>query len=1233
MSERDDRLAALADALMDAVAAQDSVDTASWAARFELEVQDVERCLRAVRALAVSLGEDPSRTEGEAPLPSISGDFELGVELGRGGMGVVYRAQQKSLGRSVAVKVLRHGAFDSAVERFRAEARSLARLRHPHIVSIHGVGETDDGLVYYTMDLVEGRTLADEMAAAGGALTPSRAVKIARQVTSAIAHAHSQGIVHRDLKPQNILIDHAGDAFVVDFGLARDAAAGPVTMTGELLGTPAYMSPEQARGDQALTGEASDVWAMGALLYEMLTGRGPFSGLPLHETIRAILEDAPTPLRRIDKRVPAALEAVTLLALRKRPEQRYASAAALAEDLERFVEGVSVVARRPGPTERLMASMAQHRSAWLASVVTVALSVAFVLVAVIPGVRRGFALESARSLLAAGEPDACLAVLDPFEVSQTPRPRGLDPYRRVSPWNALRARAMLDRAGELWATRDNGAGELGRRAFELLGGRTTIQGRAPQFESSRIAWDFLRASMFARMDVDPTVRDACFDRDHWRESIGSPNAGEREMAWLVASRCAAKPALFGGVGSGRVELLLGLHEWWGRDLERARYSGSQFAPLLWTPEAIVDWWSPEAEDRLADLIEDESVAEDVRALACRSWTVLVGLGRREDLIQPEPIRTRLAAVLDLGLVERWRQWRGMPRDEALSGRMEALLEFALKDRSAATVLSAMCGAGPREDARAAAQRFAADPHRWLKARLSHLHSVDARFALQEASGPAAAERLLWRSLAYLELSPGSRVPMALPDQGNWPWSDAWYRAAGVEPERRLVASVAVLQIDDLELQPTIVEERNTPMAVGESIELEFRRKLPFRPFAPAGSRFDGRQLGDDRTYSYASDLRASRRDDGAARVTLRLELVDDAVVLRYRRTMGPFFRGSASGSAIRSGSATVVGYSGLFDVALDRHVYQLLVVRLHSRDDPTHDVEAWRQAMVQRVRAAPRDRADLCPALWLPLPEVGPELQRRAERAKVEVGDGSRFLWGGAWLAGAAAAPGDQVLPRTDTLHHTSLARIAVHAPDPGARQQAIEELAALARGQYGKLYLSNRTIAQLDESAADEQVMTKVRSCAAAWRRSKTVQAWGAWGAFALLVGVCAFGIAIAARRQSWSKRLWRMPLGSTAMVTSWIAAAFLVHNHFVLGGVSVLPMWAALGVWAVALALPFGLRASPWVRNAAVFATVLVAMWECVAHFRPAFEPPNPWWAAVPYLAAGALAALTAMRRTVVE
>jgi predicted Ser/Thr protein kinase len=407
--DHDEGLGRLAEELAAALAAGEVIAAAAWAERFAVETADVETVLRALRALDTGLGEELDEGHPELPAPLLPADYELRGELGRGGMGVVYRAHQRSLDRDVAIKVLRPGdlMFGDAMRRFRAEAKNLARLRHRHIVSVHDLGESPDGTLWFAMDLIDGGTLADELQR-HRRLLPSRAVRIVRQISAAIVHAHGLGIVHRDLKPQNVLIDRHGDAFVVDFGLARDAsAAGARTLTGELLGTPAYMSPEQARGDSARIGEASDVWALGALLYELLTGRSPFAGKPLHETIRAILEDEPVSPRKLDARIPTELEAVCLQALRKRPEDRYATALAFAEDIERFADGRGVLAKPPSRWAGLGRALHRQRRTLLlvtAAIVATAAAAAFWL----PSVRRAAVVAEAERLLDGGHPDAAV---------------------------------------------------------------------------------------------------------------------------------------------------------------------------------------------------------------------------------------------------------------------------------------------------------------------------------------------------------------------------------------------------------------------------------------------------------------------------------------------------------------------------------------------------------------------------------------------------------------------------------------------------------------------------------------------------------------------------------------------------------------------------------------------------------------------------------------------------------
>jgi serine/threonine protein kinase len=286
------------------------------------------------------------------------GDYEILEEISRGGMGVVYKARQVSLDRIVALKMILAGhlASESDVERFYIEARAAANLQHPNIVAIHEVGQ-HEGRHYFSMDYVEGRSLASLVDA--GPLTASKAAAYLKTIAEAIHYAHQHGILHRDLKPSNILIDSFDQPRVTDFGIAkrlgaRDVpsavATGPVTppsltAAGQVLGTPSYMPPEQVDGDPARIGPASDVYSLGAVLYELLTGRPPFRANSLRDTLLQVIQSEPLPPRRLNRRVPPELERICLTCLRKEPNQRYASASALAEDLERFLLGQPIRAK------------------------------------------------------------------------------------------------------------------------------------------------------------------------------------------------------------------------------------------------------------------------------------------------------------------------------------------------------------------------------------------------------------------------------------------------------------------------------------------------------------------------------------------------------------------------------------------------------------------------------------------------------------------------------------------------------------------------------------------------------------------------------------------------------------------------------------------------------------------------------------------------------------------------
>ena len=296
------------------------------------------------------------------------GPYQLRGVLGKGGMGVVYEAFQPALGRTVALKVMSgEEAGEEELVRFEREARAAARLHHPNIVPIFETGQVE-GRRYFTMDMVRGRTL--QALARAGELTPERAAQLVARVAHAIQHAHEQGVIHRDLKPSNVLVEEAsGEPKVTDFGLAKDLSdqVQGLTLTGVAMGSPPYMPPEQARGDFRLVDEVSDVYGLGAVLYEALTGTPPFGGKSLYDVIAKVLVEEPVAPRRKNPTVPYDLETICLKALEKEKWRRYQSAREMARDLERFLEGHTIRAARHGLTTRIGRGIARHRHPLLAA--------------------------------------------------------------------------------------------------------------------------------------------------------------------------------------------------------------------------------------------------------------------------------------------------------------------------------------------------------------------------------------------------------------------------------------------------------------------------------------------------------------------------------------------------------------------------------------------------------------------------------------------------------------------------------------------------------------------------------------------------------------------------------------------------------------------------------------------------------------------------------------------------
>jgi formylglycine-generating enzyme required for sulfatase activity/tRNA A-37 threonylcarbamoyl transferase component Bud32 len=309
-----------------------------------------------------NLGDRPSVALGTPTTPSLDtrvsaafktepaikqfGEYELLHEIAQGGMGVVYKARQTRINRLVALKMIRSGELADAeqVRRFYAEAEAAAKLDHPGIVPVFEVGQAD-GRHFFSMALVLGGNLNDGVSA-NGPFPPREAATILKSIAEAVHHAHEKGVIHRDIKPHNILLDENRAPRVTDFGLAKLAqGSGELTVSGLIMGSPPYMSPEQAAGKTSQIGRASDVYSLGATLYFLLTGRPPFQTAFATETIRQVLEVEPVPLRRLNPSIPRDLETICLMCLRKEMNKRYSSAAALAGDLANWLENRPIVAR------------------------------------------------------------------------------------------------------------------------------------------------------------------------------------------------------------------------------------------------------------------------------------------------------------------------------------------------------------------------------------------------------------------------------------------------------------------------------------------------------------------------------------------------------------------------------------------------------------------------------------------------------------------------------------------------------------------------------------------------------------------------------------------------------------------------------------------------------------------------------------------------------------------------
>ena len=348
--ERDQQLANILTEVADRVASGEQLD-ATTVCREYPEFADDLRDLLGTMIVTQAAGENPSGPAEQdsrytaLELPHEMENFVLEEEIGRGGMGIVYRAYRKSDGAPVAIKMLLKGEFASEIEkqRFEAEATAAMRLEHSNIIPIYELGE-HKGRAFFCMKFVEGETLTQRLNR--GPMTSSETARLMSRISEAMGYAHEQGVLHRDLKPSNILLDDQNEPYIADFGLAKQTSNDPtLTKSGAILGTPSYMAPEQAAGRRGQVGVTSDVYSLGAILYHMLTGHPPFLAATPVDTVLLVLEQDPIPPRALNQRVNRDLEMIAMRCLQKPQDLRYASATEMAEDLRRFLNNEAVSAR------------------------------------------------------------------------------------------------------------------------------------------------------------------------------------------------------------------------------------------------------------------------------------------------------------------------------------------------------------------------------------------------------------------------------------------------------------------------------------------------------------------------------------------------------------------------------------------------------------------------------------------------------------------------------------------------------------------------------------------------------------------------------------------------------------------------------------------------------------------------------------------------------------------------
>jgi tetratricopeptide (TPR) repeat protein len=420
-------------------------------------------------------GEGRTGAPARRDFPKVAG-YEIRGVLGAGGMGVVYRALQVRADRMVALKMIRGDAYVSfeQLERFRVEARAVGQLHHPNVVQIFDVGEAGH-LPYFSIELLEGGTLRDRLAA--GPMPHAEAAELVQVLAGGVHAAHRAGIVHRDLKPANVLFDSGGTPKITDFGLAKRLEEEGQTITGQVVGTPSYMAPEQARGDSRSVGPLADVYALGAILYTALTGGPPFRGVDVHDTLSMVLSRDPVPPSRIQPKVPRDLETICLKCLLKDPARRYTSARELADDIGRYRAGRPIIAR-PTPAWEHAVKWARRRPLYAAALVCALAAGAGLAAAVAYSDRREkrrvenerahavVAYGRGRGRIAADKPEEAIELLTPIRFRLAAEPKLGDIRRLVD--DALNDARRLKGERER-RTRKEAAEAAAQRRFTQFG--------------------------------------------------------------------------------------------------------------------------------------------------------------------------------------------------------------------------------------------------------------------------------------------------------------------------------------------------------------------------------------------------------------------------------------------------------------------------------------------------------------------------------------------------------------------------------------------------------------------------------------------------------------------------------------------------------------------------------------------------------------------------------------------